>query len=136
MINNIEDFNLEETDSLETMESKIQDKLGISIETIKQSLSSYLKDKAEEISEEIINIIPYGEYDQIIDDKNKMINFLKEEASKIENWKLFALTMSDVNKSLLQFILKNSAVDEGDVLEGHVLVSKSGVIRHTFVQFD
>ena len=115
MINDISDLELNEEDSMEVLESKIKDNLS-------------------EVSGDFVNIIPYGDYGKLLEDKDEMCNFLLDEASKLENWKLYYLMPSDANPELIQFVFKNGSVDEGDVFEGHVFVSKSGKIRHAFTQ--
>ena len=135
MINNISDLNLSKEDEMPVIESKIKEKLGIELLTMKETLSAFVKDNAEQLTKELINIIPYGDYGNLLEDHADMANFLKEESSKIENWELFYLVPSDLHPELIQFVFNNSSVDEGDNLQGHVFVNKSGKIKHVFAQF-
>lgn len=134
MINDISDLELNEEDSMEVLESKIKDKLGVDFDSMKNALSKFIKDNLDEVSEDFVNIIPYGDYGKLLEDKEEKCSFLLDEASKLENWKLYYLMPSDANPELIQFVFKNGSVDEGDVFEGHVFVSKSGKIRHAFTQ--
>lgn len=134
MINDILDLELNEEDSMEILESKIKDKLGVDFDSMKNALSKFIKDNLKELSEDFINIVPYGDYGKMLEEKEEICNFLLDEVSKLENWKLYYLTPSDANPDLIQFVFKNGSVDEGDTFEGHVFVSKSGKIRHAFTQ--
>ena len=136
-INMIEDFkelNFSEKDKIEDVDNLIKEKLGHSFLEMKEMISSYVKEKCEEISLDMINIIPYGQYDKIIDDNDNMAIFLKEEASKVENWEIYSFMQNSTNQNLIQFIFNNKSVDDGDTLRGHVFISKSGVIRHVFAE--
>lgn len=134
MINDIADLNLSQEDSLEVISSKLKEKLEIDLDTITQALSSFVRDNSNELANDFVNIIPYGDYGNILEDNEFMSNFLKEEASKIDNWTLYSISQSDVNPELIQFIFSNKSVDDGDVFEGHVFLSKHGKIKHVFTQ--
>jgi len=105
--------------------SKIQEKLGISLLEMKEVLSKSVRDRAEEMTLELTNIAPFGNYDKMIEDNDGMADFLKTEAHKVENWNLYGIEVSPMNKELLSFIFKNPSIDDGEVFEGFVFVSKS-----------
>ena len=134
MINDISDLDLKEEDSIQVLEDKIKSKLGLSLPDMVSSLNKFIKDNLLEVCDDFVNIIPYGDYGNLIEDKESMAAFLVEEASKTDNWKLFYIVPSDSNPELIQFVFNNLSVDEGDVFQGHVFVSKSGKIRHSFTQ--
>lgn len=134
MINNISDLELKNEDTLDHLDAKLKDKLGIDISTMVSLLSTFVIDKAPELAGDFINIIPYGEYDKMIEESADITKFLAEEASKPDNWSLYAITPSNVNSELIQFIFNNSSIDEGDLFQGHVFVNKSGKVRHVFTQ--
>jgi hypothetical protein len=136
MFENFKDLNISSDDSINEVEGKIKEKLGIDFSTMKEALSSFVKEKAEELSLEFNNIAPYGDYGELLEDNEKMANFLKQEASLMKNWEISYFMQSDVNPSLLQFIFNNCSVDEGNSFQGHVFVSKSGKIRHAFAKLD
>ena len=85
---------------------------------------------------ELTNIAPFGNYDKMIEDNDGMADFLKTEAHKVENWNLYGIEVSPMNKELLSFIFKNPSIDDGEVFEGFVFVSKSGKIQHGFARVE
>ena len=48
--------------------------------------------------------------------------------------RLTTMAKDQKNTSLVKFLMSCKAVDDGDSLKGTVFVSKSGIIRHAFVQ--
>jgi len=146
MINSIKDLELNEIlkdfDNLEVHEIEekldvvLQEKLGIGLVALRNSLSEYVKNKAEELALDLPNIAPYNDYGMLLEDNDSMTTFLRSEAFKSENWLLNTIQDDDKNKNLIKFVFKNKAVDDGHVLEGLVFVNKSGVIRHAFAQVD
>ncbi len=146
MINSIKDLELDEIlkdfDNLEVHEIEekldvvLQEKLGIGLVALRNSLSEYVKNKAEELALDLPNIAPYNDYGILLEDNDSMTAFLRSEAFKSENWFLNTIQDDDKNKNLIKFVFKNKAVDDGNVLEGLVFVNKSGVIRHAFAQVD
>jgi hypothetical protein len=133
-----EEFNLEEfldlkdEDTAETIAVKVQEKLGTSLGHMQEALSKSLMERAEEMTLEMVNIAPHGDYDKLIEDNDGMAEFLKTEAHKPENWKLYGIRVSDVKKDLLSFVFANMAIDQGDSMSGYVFVSKAGKIKHAF----
>lgn len=134
MLESFKDLNFSKEDTVETVEAKLKEMLGISFEMMGQALSVAVQNKAEEIVLEITNIAPYGEYDKMLENNDDMASFLKEEAHKPENWLIHSLMPSDVNKDLIEFIFDNKAVDDGDTFRGYVYVNKMGKIKHAFAQ--
>lgn len=130
------DLNISSEDTTSEVEAKIKEKLGLEFSAMKEALSTFVKEKAEELSLEFNNIAPYGDYGELLEDNEKMVNFLKEEASLTKNWEISHFMQSDVDPSLLQFIFNNSSVDDGNSFQGHVFVSKNGKIKHAFVRLD
>ena len=129
------EFDLSKLEGVEQIEAYIQEKMGASFSEIKARLSANAKDKAEELTHEFTNIAPYGEYDKILEDNDSMADFLRAEAAKDENWILESLEVVKTGgQDCLQCMFVNKAVDDGTSLEGHVWLSKSGKIRHSFVQ--
>jgi hypothetical protein len=132
MIEKFEDLDLEKVETPEQVDEKIQEKLGVNLMELKEKISAYVVDKAEELTHEFVNIAPLGDYSNLLEDNDSMADFLKSEAYKPEHWKLLGIRISDVNKSLLSFEFANDAVDDGDVFKGFAYVSFSGKIRHIF----
>lgn len=115
---------------------KIQEKLGVSLMEMKEVLSKSVQDRAEEMTLELVNIAPFGDYEKMIEDNDGMAEFLKAEAHKVEHWKLEAIEVSPLNKELLSFVFKNPSIDDGETFQGFVFVSKSGKIRHGFARVE
>lgn len=143
MIDSVKDLGLDELDKEEVdekfwelLDQRLQEKLGLSLEKLKQSVCDSIKERAEEVALDLPNIAPYGDYGAMLEDNDSMTSFLKDEASKPENWILFSIAPDHKNENLLKFLLKNKAVDDGGVLQGLVFTNKSGVIRHSFCQVD
>lgn len=134
----LDELNKEEVDEKfwELLDQRLQEKMGLSLEKLKQSVCNSIKERAEELALDLSNIAPYGDYGSMLEDNDSMANFLKKEASKPENWKLYSINVDTKNENLLKFLLFCKAVDDGDVIQGVVFTNKSGVIRHAFCQVD
>jgi hypothetical protein len=133
MIEEVKNLELNENSTPEDIEKSLEKLLELPIQSIKEQLSSYISSHTDKIISDIHNIIPYGDYGSIIEDKAQMAQFLKEQSSKIENWKLYSISE---NKDLLQLTFSNTSVDEGDLLKGHVFISANRSIKHLFAQID
>lgn len=125
-------LDLEQYEDQESVAKKIEDKMGIAVQAMRNSLSQWVLEHAEELSLDFVNIAPLGDYEKLIEDNDGMAEFLKTEAHKPEHWLLYGIRVSDVNRALISFVFMNSAVDDGDVLKGLVFTNKTGVIRHCF----
>lgn len=134
MISDFKELELLEGAGIEKWDAEIKEKLGIQVIDLQNSISEYVKNKAEELSLTFVNIAPMGDYGLLLEDNDSMTDFLRTEASKAEYWKLMTVIDNPNNHALLQFTFLCTAVDDGDVLKGHVFVSKSGIIRHAFAQ--
>ena len=131
----IDFFNLSKDEYEEdNVAQKIEDKLGISLKQIKEVLSKSVIERSEELSLNMINIAPNGDYEKLLEDNDSMSDFLKKEASKLEHWKLDYIFVSDINNELLSFVFSNDAVDDGTTFEGFVFITKTGKIKHSFAQ--
>lgn len=134
MIEKFEDLELSKGKSIEEIEQLIQEKLGISALEMKQELSKYVVDNAVSLTNEFINIAPLGDYGELIEDSDKITQFLKTEAHKVEHWDLKSIRVSASKESLLSFEFDNKSVDDGDCFNGYVFVSLDGKIKHAFAQ--
>jgi len=121
-------------DTEEIVETKIQEKFGISLTEIKTSLTTFVVEKAEELTHQFVNIVPYGDYDKILEDNDQMAYFLRAEASKAENWKLQWVQTTSSAVPLLQFCFYNTSVDDGEGFIGNVYLGLNGKIKHAFAQ--
>lgn len=134
MIENFSDLGLLPTDEEEEdIDKKVQEKLGVSLLVMKENLAKYLSldDHVDEIVGNLINIAPYGDYSELMEDILPMSLFIKSDVAKVENWKLEGIHV--IHQSL-QFVFVSTAVDDGDSFKGFVLVSFSGKIQHAFCQ--
>lgn len=129
-------FDIQDEDDADAVAQKVEAKMGTSIQTMKERLSEWVLAHAEEMTLDLHNIAPLGDYEKLIEDNDGMADFLKTEAHKPEHWKLYGVRMSDVNKTLIQFVFANMAVDEGETMQGFVFSNKTGTIRHAFAQVD
>lgn len=134
MISDFKELEFLNNETLEQWDAKLQEKLGMSVLDMKQALSKYVQNKAEELSLTFVNIAPFGDYSLLIEDNDNIAEWLKNEGSKPDNWQLESAYNNPDNPSLLQFIFNCTAVDDGDLFKGHVYISKSGSIRHAFAQ--
>jgi len=134
MVEKFADLGLDKADSIEEVEKKIQEMLGVSVLEMRQALSSYVLDKAEDLTHEFVNVAPMGDYGKLLEDNDSMADFFKTEAHKTEHWLLKEVAPSDVNKELITFRFANDAVDDGDIFTGFVYVSMLGKIKHAFAQ--
>ncbi len=133
----MEDFkelNFKPEDTSDAIDQILQEKLGVSLETLKQALAAYVQDKAEELALQLPNIVPYGDYEKLLENNDDMSKFLREEASKVENWDLKWIQPSESKVKLLEFAFNCKAVDEGEALKGFVFLGLTGIIKHAFVQ--
>jgi len=129
MITEFEDLGLLEKDTPEDIDKKIQEKLGLSFNMMYEKLSNYINHHIDDVMVGMINIAPYEDYEELIEDHYGMVNFLKTEVVKGENWKL---DMVDSRNGSLHFRFLSTAVDDGTTFKGVVVVSFSGKILHTF----
>lgn len=126
------DFKADDTE--ETVEAKLKEKLGVGLDDLKIPLTAFVTEKAEELTHQFANIVPYGDYDKILEDNESMATFLRSEASKSENWKLQWIETTKTAVPLLQFSFKNTAVDDGEGFVGNVYLGLNGKVKHAFAQ--
>lgn len=134
MIEKYSDFGFTKEDSWEDLLSKIKEKLGISIDDMRNVISEYLKKNAETMAEGFRNIAPMGRYGDLIEDRNEMISFIRDEASKPEYWELRGCEPTHSNPILIKFSLSCTAIDDGENCFGFVFSDFSGKIKHAFAQ--
>lgn len=118
------------------VDKTLKEKMDLSLEILTEQVCNSIKNRAEEVALDLPNIAPYGDFGAMLEDNDSMATFLKNEASKPENWKLTKIQMDGKDSNLVKFVLLCSAVDDGDVLMGLVFTNKSGIVRHAFCQVD
>lgn len=134
MIEKFEDLELDTCDTLESIELKLQEKLSIDTQTMKEALSNFVVQNAENLSKEFVSLAPFGDYSKLLEDSKDIMGFLKSSAHKPEYWKLAGVRAPEEGKNLLTFNFSNTAMDESDIFEGFVYVSFEGKIKHVFAQ--
>ena len=112
----------------------VQSHMGISIDTMKVSISEFIMKHAEELSMQFVNIAPFNDYDNILEDNDDIAAFLRKDGCKIEHWKFCAFEPSDISKDLMKFSFACTATDENDEFVGFVFVNSLGKIKHSFAQ--
>ena len=130
-IKDIKEYNkalLEKTDVF------LKEKLDTSLEQLKAILCEAMKEKAEESVKDLVNIVCFGDYDKIIEDPVEMANFLKEEATKPDNWQFSRLSSTDEEFIRIKFI--STVVDDGDYFLGYIFLNKEGQVKHVFFYGD
>jgi hypothetical protein len=137
MLEKMSDIPLKDAKTNEDIDNVLKEHLGIGLEECVKSLSESLQSRAEELVPDMINLSPYGDFSKMTEDPEVILNFLKEESVKIENWNLEYI---DIKKGkgekdqLMELIFVNKSIDQGDLLKGFVFVGLSGKIRHSFCQ--
>lgn len=129
----LDDLGFIEGTGSEEWDLKLQEKLGLKILDLQNAICDWIKNNAEEISQDFVNIAPLGDYGNLLEDNDSLALFLREESAKPEHWELMGVKSTD-NQNMIQFIFDCSAVDDGNTFKGFVFVGKSGKIRHAFAQ--
>jgi hypothetical protein len=127
----LDDIGLIPGAGLEAWGKALEEKLGLSIFDTQKSIGDWLAVNAEKVSQEFINIVPNGDYDLLIDDHDAIIEYLRTEASKPENWVFLEARVRD---NFLGLVFDCKVVDEGDTFKGFVFIAKNGKIKHAFAQ--
>lgn len=138
MIEKVEDLGFNDEQTPEEIAAIVKEKLGMGFPEMAELLSTYLSEKADEISKNYVTLIPYGDYGKLLEGDAKIAYFLRTEATKPESWVPFKLYVSKDPKQpeMIEVAFDNIAVDEGDSMKGYVYISFAGVVRHFFVVGD
>jgi hypothetical protein len=138
MIDKIEDLVFTEEQTEEQIDQMVKDKLGIGFAEMAEHLSQYIEEKAEELAQNYVTVVAYGDYGKILEGDDKIAQFFRQEATKPDSWVPFKLLSSTDPKypNMVEVAFINRAVDEGDSMMGYVFVSFAGVVRHSFVVGD
>jgi hypothetical protein len=134
MPDSFKDIPFGEAKESEEIDKLLQEHLKIGLTECAEALSKALLERAEELAPELTSLAPYGDYDKLTEDTDTIIKFLKEEATKTENWKIEFLEVKKEKDQLMELVFFNKSVDDGDILKGFVFLGLSGKIRHAFPQ--
>jgi hypothetical protein len=127
-----EEDEIPEVSSIEDLNQKLKEHLGISIEDMQDALSKFVIAQNVELSEEFMNVAPFGDYSKLMENKFDIAKFFKEEAHKPEHWIVYGL--GGVKDQCTKFVFNNDVVDDGTTLVGYVVVNSTGKIKHAFAQ--
>lgn len=136
MIEKVEDFGFTNEQTPEETAAIVKEKLGIGFPEMAAHLSTHLGERADEVAQDFVTLIPYGDYDKLLEGDDKIANFLRTEAVKVESWVAYKIFADDTLKGypeMIQITFRNQAVDEGGSLIGYVWVSYAGVVRHVSI---
>lgn len=136
MVESFKEIGFEGAKSIDELDQVLKDKLGIGFLECGEALQKFIQENAEELVEDVANIAPNGDYGKLLEDKQEMAKFLREEASKPENWEIQMVEVKKKQDQLMELVFFNSAVDDGDIMKGFVFLGLSGKIRHAFVQLN
>lgn len=134
MVESFKDLLPEDVKTPEDIDKILQEKLGIGLSEMSKALSDSVLERIEELADDTMNIAPYGDYSKLIEEREGIVKFLQEEASKPENWEIQFIEAKKEKDQLIEFVFFNKSVDDGDILKGFVFVGLSGKIRHAFAQ--
>lgn len=134
MVEDFKDIPFDDAKGAEELEKVFKEHLGIGFQECSEALSKSLIDRGDELLDDMPNLAPYGNYDKLMEDPTAMLQFLKDEASKPENWEIQFVEVKKDKDQLMELVFFNKAVDDGDILKGFVFLGLSGKIRHAFVQ--
>ncbi len=136
MIESFESLGITGEEEVEQLDALFQEKLNISFADMKTALRESLHDHANEVASQFLVMTPNGDYSKLLEDQPKIANFLRNEASKNENWLPVYIGTSRDPKlpNMLEILFGNKAVDDGNAVMGYVFLNYSGKVLHLFVQ--
>lgn len=118
----------------EDFDKILREHTGTGFAELRATLTTSLKERVEEIAEDLPYVSPYGDYSKMMEDRDLIREFLLNEAAKDENWDFHFLEMRKKTDTLMELCFFNKAVDDGDSLKGFIFLGLSGKIRHAFPQ--
>lgn len=125
---------LNETKDNEEVDQLLRTQTGTGFSECQTALTAALKERVDEIVEDLPYLSPHGDYSKMMEDRDLIRDFLLNEAAKDEHWKIHFLEMRKKSDTLIELVFFNTAVDDGDSLKGLVFLGMSGKIRHCFPQ--
>src|SRR5271154_4795667 len=134
MIEKAEELGLKTDTTIQELDEIFQEKLGVSLADMTSALQLYVQQHAEELASNFLVMVPNGNYGGLLEDQDKMANFLRKEASLPDNWipNMLASRKDPKYPDMLKITFDNQAVDDGDSLLGFVFISSTGKILHAF----
>jgi hypothetical protein len=125
---------IKESKTIQDMDNSLREITGTGYAECATALTASLKERVDEILEDLVYVSPHGDYSKVMEDKDLIRAFLLDDAAKDENWELQFLEIRKESDSLMELVFFNKAVDDGDTLKGFVFLGFSGKIRHCFPQ--
>jgi deoxyribodipyrimidine photolyase-like uncharacterized protein len=120
----------------EQVEAKIEEKWEVKFSALRETLEAYTKEHAQALAKQFITLAPYGKYEELLEDQEKIADFLSSEAS--QHWKLYSLEHTDtrlVSEPLMSLTFISEAVPDQE-LKGFIYLGMNGKIKHAFVRTD
>ncbi len=136
-------FKLDSKEGIELVQppdiaKRMLDYVGTDLELCKSKLCAYTVRKAEELAFQLVFIGTGAEYDEILEEQDAKMNFLRDVASKEENWVLGKADYEEndevLGPDILIFTFMNFSFNHGSDMEGRVFVNKRGKIRAAIVR--
>ena len=83
MIEKFSDLELKDAQTAEDVDSLLKEKLGISLDEMRQSLSTAVLSSASDLAETMFNIAPLGDYSKLLEDQPSMVAFLPAPLARL-----------------------------------------------------
>lgn len=122
-----------------TLEEGFKEVFNVSIKNdLIPRVTKYVENNAEKISLNFINIAPYNDYEKLTYDKAEIVDFLRKECSKPENWKVKQISPDSIaNIEAVKITFYCSALGENERdFEAFSFVSNSGSVKYTFAVYN
>jgi hypothetical protein len=127
---------IEKEEQISHLDKLIKEKLGHDFEEMKIMLSKYLSENTEKSIEDVVNIAPHGKYADLIEDRSKMVEFVKQLSQSTDHWVIRSINSipsgDEDQNDALSLAFYSKGIDEGDVLKGVVIIGFNERILHTF----
>lgn len=132
----LDDFyiNKEYEKAREFLSNVIKKSFNVDILDLKSKIASYVKENANEISKNIPYIAPGGDWSKFFNENDEIINYLKNEISRVEDWNLYALEPSPMKGVWKVEFCYKDLVTEDSNLTGYVYLNEEGTLKHVFAQ--
>src|SRR5579872_2836547 len=118
MIESFESLGITGEEEVEQLDALFQEKLNVSFADMKDALRESLHNHAHEVASQFLVLTPNGDYTKLLEDQDKIAEFLRGEACKDENWlPVYVGTSRDPKlPNMLEILFGNKAVDDGDAM--------------------
>lgn len=138
MITSFEDLGLTGEEDATQVQAILEEGLEIKFEDILERLNSCLRERASEVAENFLVMVPFEDYDKLLEEQPQMVQFLREQAAQSKHWQPKYIGNSRDKKlpNMVELLFNNTAVNDGEAVMGYVFLSFSGKVLHLFVRGD